>query len=328
MSGDEGFAEGAPEESERLPAHIERVLKEIDTYANNAEQVPLQTIAAVNAATNISSVHLDDLKKETGFSQALETLGEKLTEIKRRARSTLEKILIATTLIGPTVPLQSCTPHTESKKSVETVNTASDASSTQGEKLRVRDAATAKEGMETTGQSSIDTIGDHGLYQEKLTTLRHAAQNSPREQALVVITQKDGSLLLREAPFTSAGGGSFPVVTNKNVQESTHIELVHTHPYGLTIESEDKEISRFMSHAQYMPPSMPDILSSLDGIAGTPAATPEHLSFRIIDAHGDWVYTVNSNHSFQRAFENYKKNISCTSGRKRAPYHRRRGAGH
>lgn len=145
------------------------------------------------------------------------------------------------------------------------------------------------------------------MYQEKIEDLRHSADNSPREQALVAITQKDGSYLFREAPLASTAGGNFPTITYKEVQESVHIEQIHTHPYGLIFEWKDGESTEhIVSRAQYMPPSMVDIGGSIESVESSREAE-SRLSFRVIDPQGDWVYTVDPNHPFLKNFKKYKE---------------------
>jgi hypothetical protein len=123
---------------------------------------------------------------------------------------------------------------------------------------------------------------------------------------LVAIIQKDGTYLFREAPLASTAGGNFPTITYKEIQESVHIEQIHTHPYGLVIEWKNGgNTEHVISRARYMPPSMVDIGGSIESV-GSSSEAESRLSFRVIDPQGDWIYTVDPHHPFFKNFKNYK----------------------
>lgn len=288
---------------------FEQTESDIAVYADTALSIPEETIRIVNSIENIPEKRLAELKKESGFEEALHTFSKRLDTIKRASRRALERVLIVSTLIGPASALfQSFAAERESDNHIETVDVSHE-EVPKDTTLEIRDGHSTQEEpeKEISEQSYTETIGDLTLYEEKLAALRHSADNSPREQILMVITQENGTRIFREKELSSTAGGCFPTLTQEDIQKSIHIEQIHTHPLGLTIEVEQGgETVRIVSHVQCMAPSMVDIGGSIETIASM--STPEkHISFRVIDARGDWVYTVEPNHPFLKKIENYKE---------------------
>lgn len=104
-----------PSMMEKVSVRREQAVAPIDAQADEVKKIPEETIDAVNAIARIPEERLETMKGESGFRDAFHTFSKHLDTIKRRARGTIEKLLIATTLIGPAVPLQSCTTDVKQK---------------------------------------------------------------------------------------------------------------------------------------------------------------------------------------------------------------------
>jgi len=305
----------APRENgESLDAYGEQSFADFIAHIDESEQIPEETIDAVNAITNISPERLSLLKQETGFDRALTQFKQTLSTIKHGARSAIEKALIATTLAGPSAtPVDAfaadiAPPTTTETTTSYTEKTPADIGMEMRERTQPENApkSVATPPVETTRNTAtyegrlayIETTGDKAMYEEKLAALRQSAENSPQEQALVVITRKNGSYAFREIPLSSSAGGYVPMPREKEVRESRHVERIHTHPYGLTISQKTAEGTLYLySYARYMPPSMPDITGSIQ-MTEHAHVNPENFSERVIDPHGDWTYTIDGAHPF------------------------------
>ncbi|NTV44317.1 MAG: hypothetical protein HGA67_01300 [Candidatus Yonathbacteria bacterium] len=307
---------GTPDSPEKLLTYAEGSLHTIETYADNEETIPLQTIEAVNATTNIPGNRLEEIQEESGFSQALKTFKERLGGIKQAARLTLEKILIGTTLSNPatTSPdlfaadAESITPiemfdtpnttSTEREPIREATSTPEPTSTPSGVEQPNHTIPETKTNQEHTEPSYVETIGDKAMYESKLAEFRHSAEDATEERTLTVIEKKDGSYLFRETNLSSPAGGYTNIATKEELRESAHVEHIHTHPYGLRVESAvDGGTLIETSHARYMPPSIQDIGGTF--ALEVDSNIPENrYSERVIDAHGDWTYTADIHHPF------------------------------